>query len=94
MRIAIRIATGSVIVAIVRDVRHTAAASHRVRVLPDSAGSVVLGRAAGAARSDSARAIDQGRAVAPVVPVRARVRARGVGLARVADGSEAGSPFS
>ena len=40
------------------------------------AAGVVLGRAAAAARSDSARAIDQGRAVAPVVPVRVRARVR------------------
>jgi enoyl-[acyl-carrier protein] reductase I len=61
-------------VAIVPDVRHTAAASRRVRVLPDSAaGSVVLVRAAAVVRTDSATAIDPGRA-APVVQARARVR--------------------
>ena len=74
--------------AIVPDVMQ-AAASHRAKVLPDSAGSVVPVRAAAVVRTDSAKAIDQGRAVVAVVPVRARVR--GVGLARVAGGSEAGS---
>lgn len=73
--------------AIVPDVMQ-AAASRRVRGLPDSAaGSVVLVRAAAVVRTDSVTAIDQGRAVAPVVPARARVR--GVGLARVAVGKEA-----
>jgi hypothetical protein len=80
-------------VAIVRDVMRTAAASHRVRVRPDSAaGSVVLVvRAAAVVRTDSARAIDPGRAVAAVVPVRAR--ARDVDLARAAAGNaDASSP--
>ena len=72
--------------ATVRDVMHTAAARHQVRVLPDSAaGSVALVRGAAVVRTDSATAIDQGRAVAVVVP--ARARGKGVGLARVAVGS-------
>ena len=76
--------------AIVRDARRTAAASHRVRVRPDSAaGSVVLVRAAAVVRTDSATAIDPGRAAVAVVPARARAKVRGVGRVRVAVGNVA-----
>lgn len=92
IRIAIRIVTAaSVIVAIVPDVRHTAAASRRVRVLPDSAGSVVLVRAAAVVRTDSATAIDQGRA-APVVPARARGAVRDLAVEENAVDSVAARP--
>src|SRR5215216_4256818 len=97
IRIAIRIGTVSVLVAIVRDVR-PAGASHRVRVrvraARGSAGSVVLAvRAAAAARSDSVRAIDQRRAVAAVVPVpvRAKGKVRAAVLAPAAVESAADS---
>ena len=68
---------------------HTGAASRRVRALPDSAVSVVRVRAAVVDRTDSATAIDQGRAVAVLVKARVRARVRGVGLARVAVGNAA-----
>ena len=76
--------TVNVIVAIVRDVRHMAVAS-RVRVR-DLAGSAVRVRAAAVVRTDSATAIDPVRAVAAVVPVRDKVKARAVGHALVAVG--------
>ena len=74
--------------AIVRDAKRTAAASHRVRVRPDSAaGSVVLVVRAAVVRTDSATAIDPGRAVAAVVPVRGRDKDRAVGRDLAVEGN-------
>ena len=67
---------------------HMAAASHPAKV-PDSAGSVVRGRAVAVVRTDSATAIDPGRAVAAVVQVRDRDRVRGVGRDLVVEGNAA-----